>query len=579
VRSGSRTDRSRRLSSLGRKRLPRIPILVQVLLALVTVLVASSILTGVLETRLTTSALGAEARRITTSQLSILNAAYRERERSLGVSLKSFAELIIAQGLNEAPHRNELIAGLGRTATSLQLDLLQLIHQDGKVEVGIGRNLSDEEVADIGQRGQISASHLVRSLDGPYVQVVVVPVGLGGQFLVGGYDFSDAFAYRLRTQLGGSGEVILAAGGEVVGTTLSEPLIRLPGAARSGQDLPTAPTSVQVGEVKTLIAYLPVGTSNAVGSGALGVVLRDPVAALDRSLATSRLFSSAFLTLVAVGLGWFLFRSLVRPLVGLSNTAARIAGGDLEASFAAPRDDEVGRLARALQGMTRELRANAQRLQEVSKRILAAQEQERQRMARDLHDGLQTQLVALVVRLKEAARGGPERLPLDDLAGEAEEAVFALQELSRGIYPSVLSDQGLNAALRTCANRLPLEVKFEVDPELEERRFSPEVEGTLYFVALEAMANAEKHAPGGHLNLALSGADGQLVLAVSDNGPGFDPGTVTAGAGLRNMADRVTAVGGTLQIEGVPGAGTRISAQVPITPSEGPYPEVADSLK
>ena len=98
---------------------------------------------------------------------------------------------------------------------------------------------------------------------------------------------------------------------------------------------------------------------------------------------------------------------------------------------------------------------------------------------------------------------------------------------------------------------------------MEERRFSPEIEGTLYFVAMEAMANAQKHAPESQLTIALRSRPGELILEISDDGPGFDPAQEQIGAGLQNMADRVSAVGGRATITGSPG-GVTILARIPI---------------
>ena len=168
--------------------------------------------------------------------------------------------------------------------------------------------------------------------------------------------------------------------------------------------------------------------------------------------------------------------------------------------------------------------------------------------------------MSLAVRLHRAADGDAV---LVDLADEAEQAVFALQELARGIYPSVLADQGLPAALRTQAARLPIAVTVDVDPALAGRRLDPELEAALYFVALEALTNAQKHAPHAAVAVGLRADDGRVALEVVDNGPGVDGGPPGGGSGLQNMADRMAAAGGTFQLESRPGGGTRIAVAVP----------------
>ncbi|MDP8967896.1 MAG: histidine kinase, partial [Actinomycetota bacterium] len=214
------------------------------------------------------------------------------------------------------------------------------------------------------------------------------------------------------------------------------------------------------------------------------------------------------------------------------------------------------------------IEAQADELRHSRRRLVGAQDAERRRIERDLHDGVQQQLVGLAAKLVRASRAGPadaQRL-LREAAADAEESVFALQELGRGIYPSLLADRGIAEALRTHANRLPADVRVEVEPALAGTRFDAELEAALYFVALEAMANAQKHAPGATLTVSLrsAGAGRRLVLEVHDDGPGFDPRGVTRGSGLQNMQDRIAAAGGTLSADSRPGAGTWIRAEAPL---------------
>jgi len=231
-------------------------------------------------------------------------------------------------------------------------------------------------------------------------------------------------------------------------------------------------------------------------------------------------------------------------------------------------ESELRQRLEQIEEQTHQLRLSRQRL-------VSAQDAERRRIERDLHDGVQQQLVTLTAKLKRASLAAPaegQRL-LTEVAAEAEEAVFALQDLARGIYPSLLADQGLPAALRTHAARVPAAVRVEVEPALAGRRFGRDVEAALYFVALEAMANAQKHAIGAALTLSLHGADDsrRLVLEVHDDGPGFRLGEPTGGSGLQNMDDRIAAVGGTLDIDSRPGAGTWIRAEVPLEAEVVPF--------
>ena len=221
-------------------------------------------------------------------------------------------------------------------------------------------------------------------------------------------------------------------------------------------------------------------------------------------------------------------------------------------------------LEQELRRQLEHIEAQAEELRLSRHRLVSAQDKERRRIERDLHDGAQQQLVVLTAALRRAARTGGSA-ELARLADEAEEAVFSLQELARGIYPSVLVDQGLHAALQTQAARLPVDVRLEVDPGLHGQRLPSGLEAVLYYVALEAMTNCVKHAPGARITVVLRTEDPRrvAVLEVHDDGPGFGPSS-PRGSGLQNMADRVEAARGRLSVESAPGAGTWVRAEVPV---------------
>jgi signal transduction histidine kinase len=225
------------------------------------------------------------------------------------------------------------------------------------------------------------------------------------------------------------------------------------------------------------------------------------------------------------------------------------------------------RLEAQLRERLTQIEQQAEELRRSRQRLVGVQDEERRRIERDLHDGVQQQLVALAARLRRASIAAPAdaRRLLEQLAPEAEEAVFALQDLARGIFPSVLADQGLPAALRTQAARMPMAIRVEAEPSLAGQRFDRELEAALYFVTLEAMANAHKHAPGAAVTISLRSTDGRrLVLEVHDDGPGFKPQLASPGTGLQNMQDRTAAVGGELTIDSRPGHGTWVRAEAPL---------------
>ncbi|HEV2811314.1 MAG TPA: GAF domain-containing protein, partial [Acidimicrobiales bacterium] len=224
------------------------------------------------------------------------------------------------------------------------------------------------------------------------------------------------------------------------------------------------------------------------------------------------------------------------------------------------------RLEEELRQRLEEIEQQAAELHSSRQRLVTAQDRERKHIERDLHDGAQQRLVGLAGRLRRAARGDGATVDpaLDELADEAEEAVFALQELARGIYPSLLADRGLPAAFQAHAARLPANVRVEVEPLVHGRRLEPELEAAFYFVGLEAVTNAVKHAPGARIIVSLRADEERrtVALEVHDDGPGCEVGAVTSSGGLQNMADRIDALGGVLSVESVLGGGTWIRAEV-----------------
>jgi signal transduction histidine kinase len=200
------------------------------------------------------------------------------------------------------------------------------------------------------------------------------------------------------------------------------------------------------------------------------------------------------------------------------------------------------------------------------RRLVAAQDAERRRLERNIHDGAQQQLVALQVK-QRLAEGMIEREPvkarelMTQLQADTAEALDDLRDLARGIYPPLLADKGLGTALESQARKSPVPVTVESDSL---GRYSQEVEAAVYFCALEALNNLVKYARASTATVSVSQEDGTLAFAVSDDGVGFHLGDTTSGTGLQGMADRLDAIGGSLEIRSNPGEGTTILGRVPV---------------
>jgi signal transduction histidine kinase len=225
-----------------------------------------------------------------------------------------------------------------------------------------------------------------------------------------------------------------------------------------------------------------------------------------------------------------------------------------------------GRLAAELAERLRHIQIQARALAASRTRIVQAEEAGRRRIERDIHDGVQQEIVALIAKVSLArnqlARESPlAAVTLAELQEEAQLVLTELRELARGIHPAVLEDRGLLEAIQTRAGRLPIGVRIQVDAADRDARYPPEIEGAAYFLVSEALTNVLKHASAREVEVRLASDDGRLRVEVLDDGCGFDPAVVPQ-AGLRGLRDRIEALGGTLRVLSGP-AGTRLSADLP----------------
>lgn len=201
-------------------------------------------------------------------------------------------------------------------------------------------------------------------------------------------------------------------------------------------------------------------------------------------------------------------------------------------------------------------------------RIVAAADQARRRMERDLHDGVQQRLATLARELDAVAAGLPpdsDRLSgqLAEVRRGLTEVLDELREIARGIHPAALAEGGLPVAVATLARRCPLPVNLRVALD---RRLPGPVELTAYYVSSEALTNAVKHARASAATIRIEQDDEKLTLAVGDDGVGgADP---DRGAGLMGLADRVTALGGTISVDSPPGQGTTLTVTLPLGASD-----------
>lgn len=342
----------------------------------------------------------------------------------------------------------------------------------------------------------------------------------------------------------------------------------------------------------------------------LFVVLRQPQAGALAPVAAFRrklVWLSPFVVAVALLFGWGAARSLTQPLGLLTEAAERIAGGEIARPIPRLPDDEVGRLGRSLEAMRANLsasldgirRANEQlewrvaertaelerlyhdlqdreeRRAKLLRKLITAQEDERKRIARDLHDQTCQTVAALAVGLETALTSptpDEARAKLSEVKGLAARTLDDLHELIFALRPSVLDDLGLASAVRWYAARNvePRGIAVRCEVEGLEERLPPEIETAVFRAVQEALTNVVRHAGAEAVLLQLSLRDQLLTVEVEDDGRGFDVGSVAKpaasgrGLGLLGIRERVEIIGGRLTVDSSPGQGTRLVFEVPV---------------
>jgi signal transduction histidine kinase len=225
-------------------------------------------------------------------------------------------------------------------------------------------------------------------------------------------------------------------------------------------------------------------------------------------------------------------------------------------------------LTYALEESLADLQVTNEELRNSRTRIVTAADAERRRIERNLHDGAQQHLLALAVTVGLVRQMVAESEPraeieamLAQLGDDVRAAIVQVRELAQGIYPALLMDGGLEAALRAVAGRAPMHVLVDA---VGVGRYPPNLEAAVYFCALEALQNAAKHAPDADVVVRLKQDGDVLRVCVRDDGPGFDPSVVNGGMGRTTMVDRVGALGGTVRWDSAPGKGTAVVVDVPV---------------
>ncbi len=339
-------------------------------------------------------------------------------------------------------------------------------------------------------------------------------------------------------------------------------------------------TSIQTEEGVVWDTAVPIFDGKA-GTARIGLSearMRATVAAVTMRL----LLTTALVSLVGIAAAIFLTWLLTRPVRQLVEATEAVRRGDYSPRVRRWADDELGELADAFNTMTADLaRADAERQGREQMRayylrqIIGAQEEERKRIARELHDETGQALASVMVGLRnveEAPSAEELHMRLADLRGVAAATLESVRRLALELRPSVLDDLGLVAALRRYAADYTARFRIPVDVQivgLDGQRLAPELETAIYRIVQEALTNVAKYARATHVSVLLERHDGQLTAIVEDNGCGFaaeqllSTGALENRLGLYGMRERAELIGGTLAIESRTGCGTTVFVRVP----------------
>ncbi len=281
-------------------------------------------------------------------------------------------------------------------------------------------------------------------------------------------------------------------------------------------------------------------------------------------------------------------RAALDPLARLQEVARRVREGDL-AVRAQPTplaDAEIAQLAITLNAILDEVQRYQEQMRALSGRVIRAQEEERQRIARELHDDTGQVLTLLLIRLKLLeGQPGADSLheQIAELRGLVAGAIDQVRQLALNLRPPSLDQLGLIPALRSLAGTFTANTRIPVKLDLprEPVRLPPEQTIAVYRIAQEALTNAAKHAKATRIELGVGVGAAHLLLTVRDDGRGFDPAAVARpvgrasaagpGVGLFGMEERARLVGGTLRIASAPGGGTQVALDVPLEDDHGPH--------
>ena len=347
--------------------------------------------------------------------------------------------------------------------------------------------------------------------------------------------------------------------------------------------MPDASEAAGGRRVFSTVAALPIFTKVMIGNAAIvivGAIVGTYVTAYTVQFRTTGsqlelvFLFAAIGAALSVAVNWVVLKAALRPLDGITRTVEKVRKGNLRARAERDpfSDPQIETLRETLNAMLDRLDEHGARLIALSSQIIKAQEEERLRIARELHDETAQALAALLVRQRVAERShDPETLQrtMADLRVLTAEALEGVRRMALELRPTMLDDLGLVAALEAFARQFSHRTGIPVDVRVPRRpdRLPPEVELVAFRVIQEALSNVARHSQASRAEVSLVAGPGSLVVSVTDDGRGFDLTTALdsreRSLGLFGMHERAGLVGGRLSLDSAPGRGTRVRLEIP----------------
>lgn len=534
----------------------------RVLLALGLTLAAASLVSMLVDRQITSTRVRAESQQLLANDLDVAARSLADDRGRLMTSLRFNAQSLQVDGVSQTTGPVDLQRMAGEVQRNLGVDGVLFASEEGTVLAEAGAAPASGSIGALTQ-GSAAVPRYVTGREGQVLEVLSVRVA-DGLWLTMVVAVDDARAFALRRLIGR--DVVLLHDGAVVGSTIDERSLVRDALGDAAQEGMVDAIEIMRPEGTSLVGFAPVGADTWVA-----VVTPRLLEDLERSLTSAGVATFLAVLLVALVVGYAYLRRLTRPLTRLAETAEAVRRGDAGERFPTGGRDEIGELATTLENMRATLQEQvgiisrqSEELQGASQRIATVRDVERRRLARDLHDGVQQQLVMLRLRVR-LLDGDVTPEELAEIGRSVEAVIEQLRETSQAIYPSILADRGLTGALYSLAATSPLPIDLALAPD-PLPRFAEPVEGGVYFMVAEAITNCVKHADAQEVRVTVEVAGALLTLLVCDDGVGFEPAVRTRGSGVQNLRDRAAALGGLAGIRSEPGVGTAVAVVVPLGP-------------